>query len=294
MYSALSVQGNPATIPIMETGRRFVKMQGLRNHFVIVDARQQSYTPSADEVVRICDVQVGVGADQLVVIEPPSAAGREQGAMAFVRFFNVDGPEAEACGNATRCAAWLLLEESGSESILIETRNGILPCRKAGEQQVSCGMGPVSMDWDEIPLGRERDTCHLGLESGPLADPVGVSVGNPHAVFFIADLNDIDIQRYAPAIQQHPMFPNQVNVGAAQVVSDDYMRLTVYERGAGLTTACGSGACAAVFAARARGLTSLRAMTVAMPAGEVQIEISADNHATMTGAVAYCFRGEFL
>ncbi len=293
MYSALSVQGNPATIEAMKSGRQFVKMQGLRNHFVIVDARRQGYAPSPDEVVRICDVQVGIGADQLVVIEPPSAAGREQGAMAFVRFLNVDGPEAEACGNATRCAAWLLLEECGNESILIETRNGVLPCRRAGVQQVSCGMGSVSMDWDKIPLDRKYDTCHLGLESGPLVDPVGVGVGNPHAVFFVTDLNDIAIQRYAPAIQEHPMFPNQVNVGAAQVVDDDHMRLTVYERGAGLTTACGSGACAAVFAARARGLTDSRAMTVAMSAGEVRIEISDDNLATMTGAVEYCFRGEF-
>lgn len=292
MYSALSAQANPATIRNMADGRKFVKMQGLRNHFVIVDAREQSYAPTMDEVVNICDVQVGVGADQLVVIESPTEAGQAGGAHAFVRFFNVDGPEAEACGNATRCAAWLLLEQHGDESLLIETRNGILPCKRAGKQLVSCGMGVVTMDWRRIPTAGECDTCHLGVENGPLIDPVVVGVGNPHAVFFVADLDAIDLQRYAPAIQNLPMFPNQVNVGAAQIVSDDYMRLSVYERGAGLTTACGSGACAAVFAAQARGLTNRREMTVAMPAGEVQIEISPDNIATMTGPVAYSFAGE--
>jgi diaminopimelate epimerase len=291
MYSALSAQANPATIRNMIDGRQFVKMQGLRNHFVIVDAREQSYAPTMGEVVNICDVQVGVGADQLVVIEPPTEAGRAGGACAFVRFFNIDGPEAEACGNATRCAAWLLLEENGDQSLQIETRNGVLPCKRAGAQQVSCGMGAVTMDWRRIPTAEECDTSHLGIDSGPLADPVAVGVGNPHVVFFVADLDTIDLQRYAPAIQNHSLFPNQVNVGAAQIVRDDYMRLSVYERGAGLTTACGSGACAAVFAALARGLTAKRAMTVAMPAGEVQIDISPDDFATMTGPVAYSFAG---
>jgi diaminopimelate epimerase len=150
------------------------------------------------------------------------------------------------------------------------------------------------MDRDKIPVSGKHDTCHLGIESGPLVDPVGVSVGNPHAVFFVTDLGDIDLEQHAPAVQENPMFPKQVNVGAAQVINDDYMRLSVYERGAGLTTACGSGACAAVFAARARGLTKSRVMTVALPAGEVRIEISEDDLATLTGPVEYCFRGEFL
>jgi diaminopimelate epimerase len=277
----------------MSTRRKFVKMQGLRNHFVIVDARFEPYSPTAAEIVRICDVEVGVGADQLVIIEPPSSAVGDQGAVAMVRFFNVDGPEAEACGNATRCVAWLLLEESGRDAINLETRNGILACSRVGELRVSCNMGPVTMDWKEIPLATDSDTCHLGLESGPLADPVAVGVGNPHAVFFVADLDAVDVCRFAPAIQQNRLFPEQVNVGVAQMVSATRMRLSVYERGAGLTTACGSGACAAVFAALARGLSEARSMTVAMPAGEVDIEIRPDDAAVMTGPVKYCFRGEF-
>lgn len=277
----------------MRNSRKFVKMQGLRNHFVIVDARSEPYLPGVAEIVRICDVEVGIGADQLVVIEPPSTTGGASGAAAFLRFYNVDGPEAEACGNATRCVASLLLDEAGRDDIKLETRNGILPCSRVDASRVSCSMGAVTMEWQRIPLARQSDCCHLGLRSGPLVDPVAVGVGNPHAIFFLEDLDAVDMRRYAPAIQQHPLFPEQVNVGAAQVVSPTYMRLSVYERGAGLTTACGSGACAAVYAALARGLSDSRSMTVGMRAGEVDIHIGADDVAIMTGPVEYCFRGEF-
>ena len=272
---------------IRPRGRPFVKMHGLRNHFVIVDGRSDSYQPSRDEIVRICDPETGVGADQLVVIEPPGNAE----AMAFVRFYNVDGPESEACGNATRCVAWLLLEELGAASVRIETRNGLLECRRTGALQVCCEMGQLTMDWQKIPLAEARDTCHLGIDNGPLRDPVAVSIGNPHAVFFVDDLDVIDLCELAPAIRSDPLFPNQVNVGAAQMMAEDRMRLAVYERGAGLTTACGSGACAAVYAALARGLTDRRAMTVEMPAGTVKVEILADGSATMTGPVAFSYSG---
>jgi diaminopimelate epimerase len=272
----------------MSERRQFVKMQGLRNHFVIVDAREVQYAPDRAEIVRICDVEVGVGADQLVVIEPASTAG----AAAFVRFYNVDGPEAEACGNATRCVAHLLLQEAATDSIDLETRNGVLTCRRVDASRVSCEMGQVTMDWEKIPLAEQRDTCHLGLSSGPLSDPVAVGVGNPHAVFFVDDLAAVDLNRHAPAIQRNPLFPQQANVGVAQLLSHDRLQLSVFERGAGLTTACGSGACAAVYAARARGLTQSAQMTVAMPAGDVEVEIRPDDVALMTGPATYCFRGE--
>ncbi len=268
-------------------GRPFLKMHGLRNHFVIVDGRTDVYRPQRDEIIQICDPQIGVGADQLVIIEPSA----DDTAAAFVRFYNVDGPEIEACGNATRCVAWLLLEEARTDSIRLETRNGLLDCDRTGDLEVRCGMGQLTMDWQKIPLTEERDTCHLGIENGLLRDPVAVSIGNPHAVFFVHDLDAIDLEEMAPAILNHALFPNQVNVGAAQLMADDTLRLSVFERGAGLTTACGSGACAAVFAALARGLTDVRTMTVEMPAGSVSVEILADGSATMTGPVAFCFSG---
>jgi len=268
-------------------GRRFIKMHGLRNHFVIVDARETAYRPDTAETVNICDPQTGVGADQVVVIEPP----RSNDAQAFMRLLNVDGREVEACGNATRCVAWLLMEESDSDEVKLETLAGVLECHRTGELQVSCGMGKISMDWQKIPLSREDDTLHLELASGPLIDPAALNIGNPHAVFFVNDLDAIDLQELAPPIQTNDLFPNEVNVGAAQVIDETNMRLVVYERGAGLTTACGSGACAAVYAAIARGLTDSRKMTVTLPGGKVIIEIQADDTATMTGPVAYSFSG---
>jgi diaminopimelate epimerase len=272
-------------------GRAFVKMHGLRNHFVIVDGRSERYQPDEKEIVEICDPQVGIGCDQLVVIEAPDDRASAAGAIAFIRFYNVDGPEAEACGNATRCVGWLLLEETGTDSILVETRNGILECRRVGDKRVSCEMGRISMDWKKIPLSEPRDTCHLNIDAGPLKDAVALNIGNPHVVFFVDDIDAVDLQRLAPPIQNNGLFPSQVNVGVAQMLSSDRLRLKVFERGAGLTQACGSGACVAAFAALARGLTDSRNITVQMPAGSVDIAISADGEATMTGPVAYSFSG---
>ncbi len=272
-------------------GRAFLKMHGLRNHFVIVDGRVEPFTPGRQEITSICDPQIGVGADQLVVIENPHAASRKSGAVAFLRFYNVDGAEAEACGNATRCVAWLLLEERAADIISLETRNGILECRRLGHKRVSCDMGQISMDWRRIPLSEERDTCHLRIGDGLLPDAVALSIGNPHVVFFVNDVHAFDLRKFAPPIQANALFPKQVNVGVAQMLGPDRMRLAVYERGAGATEACGSGACVAAYAALARGLTDERMMTVEMPAGEVEIFISDDGRATMTGPVEYCFNG---
>jgi diaminopimelate epimerase len=276
---------------VSHRGRNFVKMHGLRNHFVITDAREDAYRPGNEEVIRICDPKTGVGADQLIIVEPPTAAGKQDGASVFMRIINVDGREVEACGNATRCVAWLLLEEASSDEVVIETLAGLIECTRTGKQQVSCCMGRISMDWQDIPLAEERDTCHLELSFGPLRDAVALNIGNPHVVFFVADIDAVDIELLAPQIQQQPLFPQQVNVGVAQMISAAHMRLVVYERGAGLTTACGSGACVAAFAALARGLTAERKMTIDMPAGTVVIDISLDGDATMTGPVEFCFSG---
>jgi diaminopimelate epimerase len=208
-----------------------------------------------------------------------------------MRILNVDGREVEACGNATRCVAWLLMEEQNSDEVVVETLAGPLECKRAGSMQVSCAMGRVTMAWQDIPLAEERDTCHLDLSFGPLSDAVALAIGNPHVVFFVDDLDAVDIEAIAPQIQEHPLFPNQVNVGVAQMTSEDGMRLSVYERGAGLTTACGSGACVAAYAALARGLTDRKKMSIELPAGAVDIEITDDAMAIMTGPVAYCFSG---
>jgi diaminopimelate epimerase len=276
---------------MLPPGRPFLKMHGLRNHFIVVDGRDQPWRPHPEEAVRLCDQQVGVGADQVVVVEPPSAEGETGGALAFVRFWNVDGREVEACGNATRCVAWLLLEQQAADHVLLETRAGLLGCRRIGPQRVSTDMGRISMDWRDIPLAEERDTCHLDLQYGTLQDPIALNIGNPHLVFFVDSIDEVDIESLAPRIQNDPLFPQSVNVGVAEMSSDSRMRLKVFERGAGLTMACGSGACVAVFAALARGLTECRRMTVTLPGGDLDIEILADGSAVMAGPVAFSFSG---
>ena len=269
------------------SGRFFVKMHGLRNHFVITDAREEPYRPDDQEIVRICDPQTGVGGDQLIIIEQ----ARDSCADAFMRILNVDAREVEACGNATRCVAWLLMEEQKSDEVMVETLAGPLACKRAGPMRVSCAMGRVTMEWQDIPLAEERDTCHLDLSFGPLSDGVALAIGNPHVVFFVDDIEAVDIEAIAPQIQEHPLFPQQVNVGVAQMTSAYGMRLKVFERGAGLTTACGSGACVATYAALVRGLTDRRKMTIEMPAGAVGIEITDAAMAIMSGPVAYCYSG---
>lgn len=267
-------------------GRGFLKMHGLRNDFVIVDGRDEPFLPSGPEIVRICDRRGGVGGDQLLVLEPPGP-----GADVFMRIYNVDGMQAGMCGNATRCVAWLALEESGRDEIVVETIARRLACRRTGPFSVSVNMGPIRFGWQDVPLAEPRDTLHLGLVSGPLRDPVALSVGNPHAVFFVEDFSAIDIPTFAPAIQNDPLFPEQANVGVAQVLPDGAIRLQVYERPALLTEACGSGACAAVAAARARGLIAGDGAEVRMPGGTVRITLTPAGEAVMDGEVALAFAG---
>ncbi len=269
------------------TGRFFIKMHGLLNHFAIIDARHEKYQPTIEEVVRVCDPKTGVGADQLIIIEPSRIAG----SAAFMRILNIDGREVGACGNATRCVAWLLMGESGSEETTVETLAGQIECRRTGELEVSCVMGKVGMKWQDIPLSREIDTCHVDRTFGPLNDGITLEIGNPHIVFFVDDLDEVNIESVAPSIQKDELFPNEVNVGIAQVLADDHIRSVVFERGAGMTTACGSGACVVAYAALARGLTDQRKIKVSMPAGNVYIAVSEDGVATMTGPVAYCCSG---
>jgi len=277
------------TNPI-SSGRPFIKMQGLRNDFIIVDGREQPYHPSTKEIVHICDRHEGVGADELLIVEP----ARTPATCAFVRIINPDGREVEACGNATRCIGWLLLKESRQKKIKIETLGGILTCSPAGEKQVSVEMVKIKTHWQDIPLSKELDTLHLNISAGPLNDPVGMNIGNPHAVFFVNDVDAIDIARYGKTLQTHPLFPEQANIGVAQLIDPETLKLSVWERPGTLTTACGTGACVAVAAAHRRGLTSKKRMTVIMPAGSVKIELKDKNTAVMTGPAEICYVGYLL
>jgi diaminopimelate epimerase len=262
-------------------------MHGLGNDFVVVDGREEAFTPPPEVIRLICDRHLGVGGDQLLVIEQPSVSG----AGARLRIYNVDGTEAQTCLNATRCVAWLLLQDSGAERLALETLGGLIEGSDANGNELALRLGSPRWDWQSIPLASPADTFSLDLSSGPLARPTAVNVGNPHLVCFVADRDEIDVPRWAPAIQNHPLLPEGANIGVAQLAAPDRLRLVVWERPGILTQACGSGACAAVLAARKRGLTNEKRVTVEMPGGKLQVEIREDESITLTGPVAIAFSG---
>jgi diaminopimelate epimerase len=269
------------------SARPFVKMHGLGNDVVILDGRAEPWPLTAETARWIADRRRGIGCDQVVVIEPP-ANGR---ADARLSFYNADGGQAQACGNGTRCAAALLMAESGAQQIVLETVAGLLSGSRAADQRVTVDMGPARTGWRDIPLARACDTLHVPLSLGPLTDPVAVNMGNPHAVFFVRDVAAIPIDTLGPKLEHDPIFPERANIGIAQVIGRDRLRLRVWERGAGLTLACGSGACAAAVAAVRRGLTG---RTVALDLDGGPIEITwreSDGHVLMTGPVANAFIG---
>lgn len=264
----------------------FVKMHGLGNDFVILDARPRDLDLSEAAAHAIADRHRGVGCDQILIIEKP----RSSGADAFMRIRNADGSEAEACGNGARCVASVLLRETGRDSIVIDTLAGPIAAQAVGKDRIAVDMGEPHLGWREIPLAKECDTLHVPLSLGPLNDPVCTSIGNPHATFFVADVAAIDIANLGPKLEHHALFPARANIGVAQILSPRSIRVRIWERGDGLTLACGSGACATLVAAARRGLTERRAEIVA-DGGTLEIDWRQDNHVTMTGAVATSFRG---
>ena len=264
----------------------FIKMHGLGNDFVILDGRDGSLNLSRDAVRAISDRHSGVGCDQLIIMEP----AREASADVFMRIYNPDGSEAGACGNATRCVASLVMTERGQSHAIVQTISGLLDCENIGDGLYSVDMGLVRLDWRDLPLSEARDTDHLDVAAGPLQDPVGVNVGNPHAVFMVDDAETIDLTIFGPVIENHPLFPERTNVEVVQVLSFDRIRMRVWERGAGITQACGSGACAALIATARRGLTG-RTADVVLDGGVLRIEWLPDNTVLMTGPVATSFSG---
>ncbi len=264
----------------------FIKMHGLGNDFVILDARRREIALGAERVRAIANRRTGIGCDQLIVLREPA----DGAADAAFSIHNADGGEAEACGNAARCVAWMAMEESGRETARLETGAGTLAARRAGPLAVTVDMGEPRFDWRDIPLASAADTLHLPLARGPLEDPVAVSMGNPHAVFFVNDADAVDLAALGPSLEHDPMFPERANIGVAEPRGPDRMRLRVWERGAGLTMACGTGACAALAAAHRRGLAGRRA-TMELDGGPLEIVWGEDGRVAMTGPVAIAFRG---
>ncbi|MBX3481681.1 MAG: diaminopimelate epimerase [Caulobacter sp.] len=269
--------------------RPFLKMNGLGNDFVVVEAREQPFRPTEAEARAIANRESGIGCDQLIGLESSERAD------AFMRIWNADGGEVDACGNATRCVGWLLMQASGRDSAVIETGAGLLQAARGPEGTISVDMGVPGLDWRQIPLAEEMDTRRIEVLAGPVGSmqpPGAVSMGNPHVVFFLDEEPAESLVRgLGSMIEHHPLFPEAVNVGFAHVEAPDRIRFRVWERGAGMTRACGTGACAALVAAARRGLSARKA-TLVMDGGELTIEWrESDDHVIMTGPVEVEFTG---
>ena len=262
----------------------FTKMHGCGNDFVVFDERSGALGLTPARAAGIADRRTGVGCDQFIAIEalPPGA-----NADVFMRIRNPDGGEAGACGNATRCVAHLLTAETGRDRLVIRTVACDLTADILADGRVRVDMGLARLDWSDVPLIQPMDTLHLDIPG----DPAACSMGNPHATFFVPDVSAIAMAEVGPGLENDKLFPDRANIGFVQVLAPDRLRLRVWERGAGLTLACGSGACAALVNAHRRGLADRRA-TVIVDGGELEIEWREDGHVLMTGPVAIAFTGE--
>ncbi|WP_374303174.1 diaminopimelate epimerase [Ferrovibrio sp.] len=267
------------------TALPFVKMHGLGNDFVVLDARAHPLPLDLAAVRLLGDRRRGVGFDQMITIE------RSDKADAFMRIHNADGGEVESCGNAARCVASLLMQENGREAVSIDTLGGWLQARGGAQGQITVDMGEPRFDWQAIPLAREMNTLRMDYSFGGFSHPGAVNVGNPHVVFFVPDAETVPLAEIGPKIEHDPLFPQRINVEFAQMIDRTQIRMRVWERGAGITRACGTGACATLVAAARRDLAERKAAII-LDGGTLTIEWAADNHIYMTGPAAEAFRGE--
>ncbi len=270
----------------------FLKMHGLGNDFAVFDGRVFPIPLTSATARAIADRKRGIGCDQVIVMEKGT-----NGAAAFMRIFNADGSEVESCGNAARCVAWLLMAEHETDNIEIATAAGPLSCRAAGNGDVTVDMGQPRLDWREIPMAQAVDTMQFALPVSGfgqyyLSEASAVSVGNPHCILFVDDPDTAPIRELGAAIEHHPWFPYRTNVEFAAKLGNDHLRMRVWERGAGITQACGTGACAAVVAANLRGFTG-RNVRVTLDGGDLEIAWrEKDDHILMTGPARFSFAGE--
>lgn len=261
-----------------ESGLPIMKMHGLGNDFVVVDARARAVDMTAGLARAIADRNRGVGFDQLAVVTE-GAQGAE------LTFYNADGSLSATCGNATRCIARMILDEAGQSEITLTTPRGRLTARDAGDGLTAVNMGPPQLDWRDIPLSEEMDTLELPIEGAPVA----TGMGNPHCTFFVEDAEAVPLDQFGPRYEHHPLFPERTNVQVAQIIAPDHIRMRVWERGTGVTLASGSSSCAVAVAAKRRGLTGSK-VSIDLDGGRIFIEWT-DEGVWMTGPTAHVFSG---
>ncbi|MDR3326107.1 MAG: diaminopimelate epimerase [Rhodospirillaceae bacterium] len=267
-------------------GRSFLKMHGLGNDFVVLDSRTNPIEISKEQICLMSDRHIGVGFDQLIVITHP----KNKLADIFINIWNADGTEVSTCGNAIRCIAWIVMQENSQTYATIETKSGLFNAQMLADNMISVDMGLAYLDWHDIPLSHSIDSNHLPINLEMLVDPVGVGMGNPHAVFFVKNIEAIDLARLGPILEHNPLFPDRCNIEIVQLLDFKRLRMRVWERGVGITLACGTGACATVVAASRRGIIQRKA-DVVLDNGTLTIEWMKNNHVLMTGSVALSYSG---
>ncbi len=281
---------------------KFMILNGAGNRFGVFDARSRPGFAMTSELAKATAAKGGVmgalGADQIIVMRAPKSAQVDKlQADVFMEIWNADGGQVDACGNASRCIPWLVMVETGRDAIMLETNAGLLQTTRTGEFSVAVDMGEPRLDWTEIPLKEYMDTHVIDVKVGPidapiLARPGAVNMGNPHCVFFVENVEETAVDKIGPMIEFHPLFPQQCNVGFAEVRARNEIRLRVWERGVGITQACGTGACAALVAAHRQSRTD-RSASVIMDGGTLHIEWrETDNHVIMAGPVELEFEGK--
>lgn len=263
-------------------------MHGLGNDFIILDLRDGTPLPPRNKIAPLTDRKTGIGCDQFIPVLPP----QNPAADCFMRILNhPDASEAEACGNATRCVASILMDESGKDIVVIETVAGLLKCRRDGDM-IQVDMGVPKTDWQDIPLTEECDTNHLNIEIGGVRDPGAANIGNPHCVFFVENAETLDIAALGPLAEHHPLFPEKTNVEFVHIIDRNTMRMRVWERDTGITMACGSAACGTMVAAFRRDLVD-RKCEIILDGGSLFFDWREnDGHLFMTGPVTFVFEGQ--
>ncbi len=280
MKSSLKIKDYQNHIP-------FIKMHGTGNDFVIIDVRHNNYSDL--DYKKIANRKTGIGCDQVIIISVSTKAD------CMMTIYNADGSSAEMCGNAARCVADLIISEKGNNYVTIELINQrIIYGERLSNGQIKINMGKPLLNWDEIPISIAYDTLFLPIELGPLKNPVGVNIGNPHAIFFVYDISIIPFEELAPKLEKHVLFPNGANVSIAEISDEKQINLKVWERGVGITNSCGSAACAAFVAAVRRGYIDKKEALVTLLGGDLFIELDEEDNVFMTGEIAYVFYGTLI
>ncbi|MBV8060663.1 MAG: diaminopimelate epimerase [Alphaproteobacteria bacterium] len=267
--------------------RDFIKMHGLGNDFVIIDGRITPFQHTPAKLIAMANRRRGIGCDQFMILLPPQSPEADL----YMDMYNADASVVRACGNATRCVASLLFQETGRDTAIIETISGLLRVWKDGDD-VAVDFGPPRLEWQQIPTAHAVDTLHVDLKAEGLVDACCVNVGNPHAVFFVKDAEAINLSQVGPILEHNPLFPDRCNIEAVQILPGNIMRMRVWERGTGITEACGSGACATLVAAVRRGLSERRA-TIRLDGGDLTVEWRTDDHVILIGSYFEAYRGTF-